>query len=45
VTISDKTITQNQEFYMNFDKSLSGNVVGAGTQSTVKIMKILGHKY
>jgi hypothetical protein len=45
VTISDKTITQNQEYYMNFDKSLAGNVVGAGTQSTVKIMKILGHKY
>jgi hypothetical protein len=45
VTISDKTITQNTEYYMNFDKSLSGNVVGAGTQSTVKIMKILGHKY
>jgi hypothetical protein len=45
ITISDTTITQNQEYYMNFDKSLSGNVVGAGTQATVKIMAILGHKY
>lgn len=45
LTISDKTITQNQEYYMNFDKSLDGNVVGAGTQTTVKVMKVLGHKY
>lgn len=45
VTISDKTITQNTEYYMNFDKSLAGKVVNAGTQTTVKIMKILGHKY
>lgn len=45
LTISDKTITQNQEYYMNFDKSLNGNVVGAGTQTTVKVMKVLGYKY
>lgn len=45
ITVSDKTITQNQEYYMNFDKSLAGNVIGAGTQSTVKIMAVLGHKY
>lgn len=45
LTISGTTVTQNQEYYMNFDKSLDGNVVGAGTQTTVKVMKVLGHKY
>lgn len=45
VTISDKTITPNSEYYINFDKSSSAKVTNAGTQQTIKIMKILGHKY
>lgn len=45
ITISDKTITQNSEYYINFDKSSSAKVTNAGTQQTIKIMKILGHKY
>lgn len=39
------TITPQTEYYMNFDKNNKATVYGAGTQTTVKVMKILGHKY
>jgi hypothetical protein len=43
INISGTTITSNDEFYMNFNKS-TGALANIGTQNTIKIMRVLGYK-